>query len=164
MNSDIFDDIAIEQLTKDEFGVSIDIKKMIARGIPTGHTTTASVFLSTKNQLYVYISGRAALNLGEVRKLIKRMGMVADAYLPPRKDGEYFDRVALAKFKDVFPGRKPMNEGDLRFYRLLAPYNPALVRIGEVTDGVIRQFDSSDSTNWRVAAKYAYKRIRTVER
>ena len=162
MNSDIFDDIALEQLTKEEFGVAIDIKQVIARGIPTSHTTTASVFLSTKNQLYVYITGRAALNLGEVRTMIKRMGMVADAYLPPHKDGEYFDRIALAKFKDVFPGRKPMNEGDLRFYRLLAPYNPALVRIGEVTDGVIRQFDSSDSAKWRVAAKYNFRRINTI--
>ena len=161
MNSDIFDDIALEQITKDEFGVGIDIKQVIARGIPTGHTTTASVFLSTKNQLYVYISGRAALNLGEIRKIVKRMGMVADAYLPPRKDGGYFDRIAVAKFKDVFPGRTPANDGDLRFYRLLAPYNPALVRIGEITDGVIRQFDSSDSTNWRVAAKFSFRRIKT---
>ena len=96
--------------------------------------------------------------------MVKRMSMVADAYLPPRKDGDYFDRIAVAKFKDVFPGRTPANDGDLRFYRLLAPYNPALVRIAEVTDGVVRQFDSSDSTNWRVAAKYTYKRIKTIER
>lgn len=163
MNNDIFDDIAIEQLTKSEFGVSIDVKQMIVRNAPTSHTTTASVFLSTKNQLYIYISGRAALSLGDVRTMIKRMGMVAEAYLPPRKDGDYFDRIALAKFKDVFPGRVPANDGDLRFYRLLAPYNPALVRIAEVTDGVIKQFDPSDSTNWRPVAKFAYRQIKAKD-
>lgn len=164
MNSDIFDDIALERNTKEQFGVAIDVKEVIARGIPTSHTTTASVFLSTKNQLYAYISGNAPLNLGDIRTLIKRMGMVADAYLPPRKDGEYFDRIAIAKFKDTFPGRTPANDGDLRFYRLLAPYNPALVRIAEIPTGIIRQFDSSDTANWRVAAKYTYRRIKTIER
>lgn len=161
MNSDIFDDIALEQAAKQEFGTAIDIKQVIVRSVPTSHTTLASVFLSTKNQLYVHVTGRAPLTLGEVRQIIKRMGMVADAYLPPRKDGDYFERIALAKFKDVFPGRRPVNDGDLRFYRLLAPYNPALVRVSEVTDGVIRQFDPSDSSKWRVAAKYNYRRIKT---
>ena len=164
MNSDIFDDIALEQAAKEQFGVAIDIKHVIARAIPTSHTTTASVFLSTKNQLYAYISGNAPLTLGDVRTMIRRMGLQADAYLPPRKDGDYFDRVALGKFKDTFPGRTPVNDGDLRFYRLLAPYNPALVRIDTIPDGVIRKFDASDSANWRLAAKYTYKRIRTVER
>jgi hypothetical protein len=163
MNSDIFDDIALERNTKEQFGVSIDIKQVVARGIPTSHTTTASVFLSTKNQLYVYVSGNAPLNLGDIRTMIRRMGMIADAYLPPRKDGDYFDRIALTKFKDTFPGRTPVGEGDLRFYRLLAPYNPALVRIAGVPEGVIKQFDASDTANWRTAAKYTYKRIKTVE-
>jgi hypothetical protein len=164
MNSDIFDDIALERNTKEQFGVSIDIKHVIARGIPTSHTTTASVFLSTKNQLYTYISGNAPLTLGDVRTMIRRMGMTADAYLPPKKDGEYFDRVALTKFKDTFPGRTPVNDGDLRFYRLLAPYNPALVRIAGIPEGTIKRFDASDIANWRVAAKYTYTRIKTVER
>lgn len=161
MNADIYDDLALEETTKEQFGRVLDIKQVIARDIPTSHTTRASVFLTTKNQLYVFISGRAPLTLGDVRKMIKRMGLVADAYLPPRHEPNYFDKIAEAKFKETFPGRTVTNDQDLLFYRMLVPYNPALVHISEVTDGVIRQFDSSDTTNWRPTAKLTYRRIKT---
>lgn len=161
MNADIYDDLALEETAKEQFGKAIDIKQVIARDIPTSHTTKASVFLTTKNQLYVFIDGRAPLTLGDVCKMIKRMGLVAEAYLPPRHEPNYFDKVAETKFKETFPGRVVANDQDLHFYRLLVPYNPALALISEVSDGVIRQFDASDSSNWRVAAKLTYRRIKT---
>lgn len=160
MNSDIYDDIAIEAMTKDHFGINLDIKEVIARSVPTSHTTQATIFVTTKNQVYALISGRAPLTLGDVRTIIRRMGMVADAYLAPKNETDYFNRVAQDKFKAVFPGRKSTNDGDLRFYRLLAPYNPALVRIAEVSEGTIKQFDATDSSKWRVAAKFTYRRIK----
>jgi len=161
MNDAIYDDIALEELAKEHFGRVIDIKQVIARDIPTSHTTKASVFLTAKHQLYVLITGRAPLTLGDVRKMVKRMGLVAEAYLPPRHDPQYFDKIAEAKFKETFPGRTVTNDQDLMFYRLLVPYNPALILVAEVSDGTIRQFDSSDSSNWRVAAKLTYRRIKT---
>jgi hypothetical protein len=162
MNSEIYDDIAIEETAREQFGVHFDIQQVIVRDAPTSHTTKASVFLTTKGQLYALINGRAPLTLGDVRKIVRRMGMTADAYIPPKHEPHYFDRVATEKFRDVFPGRSVVSDQDLLFYRLLAPYNPALVRIAGVDSGVIRQFDSADSSNWRVAAKFAYKRIKTV--
>lgn len=162
MDQEIYDDIALEAIAREKFGMQVDIAQVIARDIPTSHTTAASVFLTTKRQLFVYISGRAPLNLGDVRKMIKRMGLVAEAYLPPAHQKHYFDHMAEAKFKAVFPGRTPTTDQDLYFYRLLAPYNPALVLINAVDGGVIRQFDASDSSNWRVAVKFAYKRIKAV--
>lgn len=162
MNSEIYDDIAIEETAREQFGKQLDIKQVIVRNAPTSHTTTATVFLTTKGQLFVLVSGRAPLTLGDVRKIIRRMGMTADAYLPPKHEPHYFDKVAEEKFRDVFPGRTSVSEHDLLFYRLLAPYNPALVRIAAINDGVIRQFDSADSSNWRVAAKFAYKRINAI--
>lgn len=162
MSPEIYDDLALEQIAHEQFGVQLDIKQVIARNIPTSHTTKATVFLTTKRQLYVYISGRAPLGLGDVRKIVKRMSLVAEAYLPPHHEPRYFDRHAETKFRETFPGRTPVNDQDLHFYRLLAPYNPALVLINEVDGGVVKQFDSSDSSNWRVAAKFAYKRIKTV--
>lgn len=162
MNSEIYDDIAIEETAREQFGKQLDIKQVIARDVPTSHTTTASVFLTTKGQLFALVSGRAPLTLGDVRKIIRRMGMTADAYLPPKHEPHYFDKVAEEKFRDVFPGRTSVSDQDLLFYRLLAPYNPALVRIAAINDGVIRQFDSADSSNWRVAAKFAYKRINAI--
>ena len=160
MNADIYDDMALEAIALEHFGKRFDIEQVVARNIPTTHTTTASVFLTTKNQLYALVHGRAVLTLGDVRKLIKRMGLEAEAYLPPAHQPRYFDDIAIEKFKMVYPGRRDISDADLRYYRLSAPYNPALVLIEAVSDGNIRQFDPSDSTNWRVAAKFQYRRIK----
>lgn len=162
MNPDIYDDIAVEAMTKDYFGVSLDIKQVIVRAIPTSHTTQATVLVTTKNQMYALVSGRAPMTLGDVRTIMRRMGLVADAYIAPKSKKDYFNVVAIAKFKQVFPGRQPTGDADLRFYRLLAPYNPALVRIAEVSDGVIKQFDAADTSHWRVAAKCTYRRIKAI--
>lgn len=162
MSPEIYDDLALEEIAHAQFGVQLDIKQVIARNIPTSHTTAATVFLTSKHQLYAYISGRAPLTLGDVRKMIKRMNLVAEAYLPPHHEPKYFEKHAETKFRETFPGRTPVGEQDLHFYRLLAPYNPALVRIEEIDGGIVKQFDSSDSSSWRAAAKFAYKRIRTV--
>jgi hypothetical protein len=162
MNADIYDDMAIEAIAHEHFGKRFDIKQVIVRNIPTTHTTVASVFLTTKNQLYTLVHGRAPLTLGDVRKIIKRMGLEAEAYLPPAHRPQYFDDIAGQKFKAVYPGRSNPTDADLRYYRLSAPYNPALVLIATVTDGVIKQFDSSDSAHWRTATKFQYKKINTV--
>lgn len=161
MNADIYDDMALEAIALEHFGKRFDIEQVIARNIPTTHTTTASVFLTTKNQLYALVHGRAPLTLGDVRKLVKRMGLEAEAYLPPAHRPTYFDDIAVEKFKSVYPGRHDISDADLRYYRLSAPYNPALVLIAAVTDGSVKQFDSSDSSNWRVAAKFPYRKIKT---
>jgi hypothetical protein len=89
------------------------------------------------------------------------MGLKADIYLPPKGRPNYFDEVGQSKFHEVFPGRKNINDEDIMFYRTLASYNPALVLISEVKDGHIYQYDSDSTTNWRVAAKFAYRRIKT---
>ena len=162
MNADIYDDMALEAIALEHFGKRFDIEQVVARSIPTTHTTTASVFMTTKNQLYALVHGRAPLTLGDVRKIVKRMGLEAEAYLPPAHRPTYFDDIAVQKFKSVYPGRKDISDADLRYYRLSAPYNPALVLIAAVTDGSVRQFDPSDSTNWRVAAKFPYRKIKAT--
>lgn len=160
MQADIYDDMAIEAIANEHFGKRFDIQQVVVRSIPSTHTTVASVFLTSKNQLYALVHGRAPLTLGDVRKIVKRMGLEAEAYLPPIHQPQYFDDIAVDKFKSVYPGRHDISDADLRYYRLSAPYNPALVLIGAVADGTIRQFDSSDSSNWRVAAKFQYRHIK----
>ncbi|NCU31323.1 hypothetical protein EOL73_03930 [Candidatus Saccharibacteria bacterium] len=155
-------DIAIEEIVKKDFGLSVAVRQVVAREIPVSHTAEATVFLTPKHQLFVLINAESALTLGDVRKLVKKMGLEAEGYLPPVHDKDYFNVVAREKFRTVFPGRHSIDESELRYYRLLAPYNPALVRINAVTDGVIRQFDSHHSSGWRVAIKFAYRQIRAV--
>lgn len=161
MSEEIYDDIALERIAKAKFGLNVDIDSVVVRQIPVSHTAEATVFLSTKKQLFVYISAHSKLVLGDVKKIVTRMGLKAELYLPPKGELNYFDEIGRQKFRNVFPGRDHVTTQDLIFYRTLAPYNPALVQIHEVTTSEIKQFDTDSSSSWRVAARFAYRRIKT---
>ena len=161
MNDEIYDDMALERMAKDQFGIEFEISQVIVRQVEVSRTATATVFLTKKKQLVLYISGHQKLLLGDVKKIVSRMGLKAELYLPPKGQPDYFDRIGRRKFAAVFPGRTHISDEDIVFYRTLAPYNPALVMISEVKAGHIYQFDSDASGGWRLAAKFAYRRIKT---
>lgn len=161
MNEEIYSDIAIEQVAKTRFGLDIDVDSVIVRSVDVSRTAKATVFLTKKKQLFAYVFGPSTLLLSDVQKILSRMGLKAELYLPPKGQPDYFDAVGRRKFLEVFPGRKDVAASDLVFYRTLAPYNPALVIIEEVKNGTIKCFDSDASGGWRVAAKFAYRRIKT---
>lgn len=162
MKSQIYDDLAVEQIAKEQFGLRVDIDHVVVRSVPVSHTSTATVFLTTKKQLFAYITGQSRLTLGDIRKIVTRMGLVAELYLPPKGQPTYFDDIARDKFKAVYPGRFHPSADDLRYYRTLAPYNPALVQIQEIRNGEVYQFDTDSRHDWRLAAKFAYRRIKTI--
>lgn len=161
MTNDIYDDIAIERLAKERFGADFEISQVIMRGVPVSRTADATVFLTKKKQLYVYISARSRLVLGDISKLVSRMGLKAELYLPPVGNPDYFNAIGREKFEAVFPGRSYVADDELRFYRTLAPYNPALVLISEVKNGEIFRYDSDTRGGWRLAVRFAYRRIKT---
>lgn len=161
MNDDIYDDMALEHIAREKFGLKIDIDKVIVRQVPVSHTAEATVFLTAKKQLFVYITARSKMVLSDVKKIVTRMGLKPELFLPPKGELDYFDEIGRAKFRDVFPGRTNPSAEDIIFYRTLAPYNPALVQIQEVTAGEIKQFDTDASSGWRLAARFAYRRIKT---
>lgn len=161
MNDEIYDDIALERIAKNEFGMDVDISQVIVRQVEVSRTATATVFLTKKKQLLVYVSGHSKLLFSDVKKIIVRMGLKAEVYFPPKGQPDYFDRIGREKFKEVFPGRGHVNDDDITFYRTLAPYNPAMALISEVKDGHIYRHDSDARGGWRVAAKFAYRRIKT---
>lgn len=161
MNGEIYDDMAIEQTAKQFFGMNLEIDQVIVRHVPVSRTVTATVFLTTKKQLYTYIDGQSRLTLGDVRKIVTRMGMVAEFFVPPKGQPQYFDTIAREKFRTVFPARSHPSVDDLRYYQTLAPYQPALVQILEIKNGEIYQFDTDSRSDWRVSAKFAYRRIKT---
>lgn len=161
MNGEIYDDIALERAAKERFGLDVAITQVILRQVEVGRMATATVFLTKKKQLFVFIDGPSRLLLGDVKKIVTRMGLKAELYFPPKGQPDYFDAIALARFREVFPGRGHVTDADLLFYKTLAPYNPAMVLIGEVKNGEIYQYDSDARGNWRVVAKFAYRRIKT---
>ncbi|MDN5275886.1 MAG: hypothetical protein JWN33_535 [Candidatus Saccharibacteria bacterium] len=161
MESEIYDDIELERLIKAQFGLDLTIDSAIIRHFPISRTGTATIFLTTKKQLYIYTDNKAKILLADVKKIISRVGLKAELYIPPKGRPQYFDEVAVVKFREVFPGRTQASNDDLEFYRTLAPYNPGLVLISEVKNGEIFQFDSDNTGKWRLATKFAYRRIRT---
>ena len=161
MNDATFDQLALERICKTGFGIDAEVKQVIAWQVPVNRTDRATVFLTTKKQLYVYVEAQSRLLLSDVKKIIARMGLKAEMYVPPKGQPQYFDEIGRKKFNDVFTGRTHVTDADIVFYRTLAPYAPALVQISEVKNGVISQFDSDASGGWRSAAKFAYRRIRT---
>jgi len=162
MNESVYDDLALEQIAKERFGLVMEIDHVIVRGIPVSRVATATLFLTTKKQLLLYVTGTSKLLLADVKKIVSRMGLTAELYLPPKGRPNYFDDIGRDKFKKVFPGRSNPGPADLQYYRTLAPYNPALIQIAEVKTGEIKQFDTDAKGQWRVASKFAYRRIKTI--
>lgn len=161
MNGEIYDDIALEHLAKEKFGFPIDIDHVILRNAPVSRVADATLFLTKKKQLMLYVHGHSKLLLKDIKTVVTRMGLVAELYIPPKGQPNYFDEIGAEKFKAVFPGRhNPMGQ-DLIYYRTLAPYNPALVLISEVKHGEVKQFDPDATGGWRVGAHFAYRRIKT---
>jgi hypothetical protein len=162
MNESVYDDMALEQIAKTRFGMTIDIDHVIVRGIPVSRVATATLFLTEKKQLLLYVTGTSKLLLEDIKKIVSRMGLVAELYMPPKGQPNYFDDIGRDKFKAVFPGRSEPTKQDLQYYRTLASYNPALVQISEVKNGEIRQFDTDAKGERRSVAKFAYRRIKTI--
>jgi hypothetical protein len=161
MNDLLYDDVALERMIKAQFGVTLSVDSVIARRIPVGRSVEATLFLNNKKQLMLYIYGESKLLLSDVRKVVSRIGLTAEAYLPPKDRPQYFEEIGTQKFQEVFPGRKVVNEQDIAFYKTLAPYSPALVQIREVKGGTIYQYDSDATGGWRPHAKFSYRRIKT---
>jgi hypothetical protein len=161
MTDKMYDELALERSINDHFGLDIDVRQAIVSHIPVSHTGEATLFLTSKKQLYVYITAQSKFLLGDIKKIVSRMGLRAELYIPPKGRPQYFDEIGQKKFHQVFPGRSHVTTEDLIFYRTLAPYNPALVLISEVKAGEVFQFDTDSSNSWRITAKFTYRRIKT---
>lgn len=157
----MYDDLATEELIKQYFGLRVEIKQALVRDVPVSHTSEATVILTTKNQLYALIRGQSRLSLGEVKKIVSRMGLKAELFVPPKGQPDYFDKIAKEHYRKVFPGRSMVSGQDLVYYQTLAIYQPALAQISEVSKGKIYQFDTDSASSWRPVTSFSYRRIRT---
>jgi hypothetical protein len=161
MNEHVFHNIELERALKTMFGVDAEIEAVIGRRFPVSRTAEATLFLTNKKQLFLFVSSQSKLVLGDVQKIVARVGLKAERYVPPKDRPHYFDEVGTRLFREVFPGRTNISAQDIAFYRTLAPYSPALILISEVKSGVVNQFDSDNTGGWRVLVKFAYRRIKT---
>ena len=161
MSERTYEEVSVERAIKERFGIDADIRQAILFRVPVSQVAEATLFLTSKKQLFLYVTGKSKLLFSDIKKIVFNMGLKAEVYVPPKGRPDYFNEVGRAKFCEVFPGRKNISEDDVIFYKTLAPYNPALILISEVKDGHIYQFDSDSNTNWRVGSKFTYRRIKT---
>ena len=70
MNDQLYDDFALERRIKEQFGVSAEVDSVIARAIPVGRSVDATLFLTNKKQLFLYVDGEARLLLSDVKKIV----------------------------------------------------------------------------------------------
>lgn len=159
MNPELLDEVAIEKKAQDYFASTLDISELIVRGAPVGGSARATIFKTANGQAFVFIASQEGLVRDDVYKMIRRMNCDVHDFLPPHGDAEYFERIAREKFVALFPGKKIVSEEDLRFYKNLAPYNPALVRLSRIK-GEIRAYDKQLKM-WRKVKDYFYSTIKT---
>lgn len=158
MNDAILDDLAIENTCKERFNLALDVTEVIVRGVPAGVATRATIFVTAKKHVYALIQAQSSLVLDDVLKIVRRMELEADGFIPPYGEADYFNRIGRTKFKAMFPGKAIVGDDDLRYYRNLAPYNPALIRLSKIK-GEIRAFEV-ESRAWRKVKDYTYSKIK----
>lgn len=156
MNQELLDEVAIERQCAKYFDLSLEIKEVIARAIPTSATSKATLF-KAGGHVYLYMTSQGVQLLDDVRKIVQRMGCEAEQFLPLHGETEYFDRIARDKFRAMFPGKPIVSDEDLRYYKNLTPYNPALVRISRIK-GELRGFDARSHV-WRKVKDFSYSKI-----
>ena len=158
---EMFNEVDLERRIYALFKLDINIKAVIAERIPVSRSAVATVFLTNRQLLFCFIDSPMRLTLGDIKKIISRMGLKTQQFIAPGADVDYFDNSAREKFNEIFPGRIAVSDEDLYFYKTLAPYCPALVQISEVASGVIKQYDSTAVGNWRPSVKFSYRRLAT---
>jgi hypothetical protein len=160
MREEIFEDIAIEQAVKDKFDITLDVAEVVVRGVATGIASKGTVFKTSNGQVWLYIVSHSTQLLDDVQKISNRMNVEADLYAPPHGEADYFSRIGRDKFRTMFPGKPIHGEEDLRYYKKLALYNPALLRLSKIK-GEIRAYDPQ-SKSWHKAKDYTYSKIKTI--
>jgi len=146
-----------EKICRDCFGVDLKIKNLILDEVSTSRNSYTTVFKADHNVIYALCVSDNPLVLADVKSIIRLMGMKAEFFLPPNADKDYFLNFGHGAFLDVYPARKAGSDQEIHYYKTLAPYSPALVRISKV-NGEIRRYDKIWQ-EWQSAIKFSYLRM-----
>ena len=93
MNTTTYDVLALEEIAKEKFDFSVEIQSIILPMSDVGRTAAASVFLTSKNHLAVYVEVSSAATLADIKKIVRRMGLKVEEFLPPKGQPNYFDDI-----------------------------------------------------------------------
>ena len=147
----------IEHLCRDSFGVTLLVKRIVIADLTSSKGTRTTVFESTNGGLYAFSSVTAPLVLADIQKIMTRVGISVERYLPPRGDSEYFLQFGRSAFLDAYPGRRSVEDRETTFYQTLAPYGPALVKIARIKEGLFEFIPVVE--RWHKKMNYSYNPI-----
>lgn len=134
----------IDNICKNYFGVNLGVTEIILDSAPSSQNSNTTLFKTANGTIYALCLSEKHLTLADVKVIIRQMGIQADSFLPPNADPDYFNRHGQRIFKSVFPAHRDGNADDISFYKTLAPYSPALVKVSKI-NGLVRKYN----TNWR---------------
>ena len=97
MNTAGYDELTLKSAVRQGFGLDADIQTGILPCVNVSRTGLATVFLTTEKELLVYIESSTTMLLADVKKIISRMGLKADLFIPPRGQPRYFDDIGREK-------------------------------------------------------------------
>lgn len=150
----------LENICRNYFGINLDVKEVLLDSAPSSKDSNTSVFKTSKDTIYALCISDKPLTLADVKSIVSAMGIKAEEFLPPNADHDYFNNYGQKIFKSVFPGRREGSEQDISFYKTLAPYSPALVKISRI-NGEIRKYNSN-WRQWQKALEMSYHPIRVA--
>jgi len=143
---------------RDHFNVSLPIKEVLFDDIETGPNSYCVLFRTQKNDIYALFQSTSKQTFADVKRAAKAMGLNVEGYFAPYGDRSHFTRYGFAAFQDAYPGRNSWTAQEARYYKTLAPYAPALVRVSRV-NGEIRRFNSHDS-HWHKVFDFKYAKMK----
>ena len=130
-------------IAADVFNLKLDVDSFICDDIETGDNSYAVLFKSCGDVYALLVNNsEKPQTLADVQEILKNMGITVMAVLPPHGDKNYFYRQAMLKLEETYPAYRNLSMNEI--YLKYVEYNPALVRIAEIKDGVIRRFNKID--------------------
>ncbi|HEU5122253.1 MAG TPA: hypothetical protein VFT59_05410 [Candidatus Saccharimonadales bacterium] len=130
---------AIEHACQTTFAYSVRVTNIVADALETPKNSHTTIFETDGGELLALCHSNETLELGDIKRIIRGMGLEAAYYFPPAGYDNYFIDFGKKAFAASFPGRRITEHDNLSFYESLAPYNPALVKIGKI-NGEIRGY------------------------
>lgn len=140
------------------FSLLVHVDEIIVNNIYSNNDTYTTVFRSQAGGLYALVVANQPTALRDIKRVVQAMGLLAEIYLPPKADSDYFSSYAKHAYEKVYPSRTPLSGSDISYYQSLAPYGPGLVRIKRV-NGEIRHH-TGVLNSWRKVLDFSYNSIR----
>ena len=128
----------IEYVCNEDFRLQLHVSKVLFDNVTTEFNSYTTVFRTEDGSLYALCQGGDGMRLTDVRRIVKSMNMISDRYYAPYGSADYFDRLGMRVFKRAYPGRNSWTKDEAAYYRTLAPYSPALVKLAKVNAEVHR--------------------------